>query len=95
MLSPNSLTGQWIAFSSALILLSNIWSKGSGRGLGPADLKDLSRIHVCMRSMHAWASQRGSTPFYSRWNILDDIDGDHKMSVVSETAYVSSHSREV
>jgi hypothetical protein len=82
-------TSQWVAFSSALILLSNIWSKGSG-GLGPADLKDLSRIHICMRAMHAWNSRRGFIPFHSRWDVLSDVDGDHKMSVVSESAYVLS-----
>jgi hypothetical protein len=87
-------TCQWTAFSSALILLSNIWSKGSGHRLDPADLKDLSRIHLCMRAMHAWASQRDSEPFYSRWDMLDNVDGDHRMSVVSETAYVS-HYRDV
>jgi hypothetical protein len=78
-----------MAFSSALVLLSNIWSKGSCRGLGPADLKDLSRIHICMRAMHAWNSQRGYMPFHSRWDTLGDDNGGHKMSVVSETAYVS------
>jgi hypothetical protein len=40
--------------------------------------------------MHAWNSRRGFIPFHSRWDILGDGNGDHKMSLVSETAYVSS-----